>query len=1055
MAAIKEKPVINESDIVHGEGHIIVPSKELVVNHVSTNNPTTCLGINGSVNLHGLQPNAEYTIEYNRNGVAQKAIKIYSNAAGAVIISRLSAGKYTDIKASKNGSSTNQPGPYVLTDPELPGRPMASNNGPVNPGENLKLSITNEDRVSYTWLGPGFAAVSASPVIMNAQPYNSGTYTVIATKNGCNSEPTTTTVAVTNPGGIPNRTVPIRINNNSKPYIAPVKVTPAIAVKQKPNAIKPAAHVKATTVVAVKQKANVAKPAAHVKTTPVVAVKQKPSIVKPVAHVKATPAVAVKQKPPPIVKPVAAKQQQVKVYASTNAPVCTGSTLKLHATAINASEYSWEGPNNFTSNAQNPALNDVTANAAGIYTVVAKGANNNYAINTVTVRIDGMPVIDVKNHTDPKVCYGYTGSITLSGFKTGRSYNINYSKNTAAQAARTLVADSNGDVIIDKLGQGDYSNIYVVAGKCSSNKAGPVTIGGMKAPERPLASNSGATCQGGNVTLSASDIQGATYTWVGPNKFMSHEQSPALNNVQPAAAGVYSVIASVGGCNSEPATTTVSVKRLNSKIVASSNSPINASGGSLKLKVTTVPGAKYRWTGPNFNSDEQNPVINSVTEANSGDYSVHVSVDGCQQIEAITRVDINEYKGIVMSRHKALLNDTITVNYTDPIRDKAKVRWDFGDAAVVSGRGTGPYVLSWNKTGQHTVSLYLPFNIPDYEDKNRLHKDVYIYAKEQEGTTTDVVPDPHVISPTSNNARHTAEETVKTEVHANVPVVPVTPKPVVHTESIKENPAPVKPPVMVENIALSRGNVCLNDTVSVSLNGNVPDDAELNWNFGDATIVSGIGAGPYVLRWDEEGTKNIILAVKSSSGKQTFSQSINIQPAPKAEFNMHADACPAEKIIAEISRDKNRAETHTWDFDGADILSGDDGGPYEVKWEQPGKKVVSLIVKGENGCISLPYRQIINVHSDCCNVSLANAFTPNGDGKNDVFHVVSVGPHTILRFVVYNRYGMEMFSTNNESQGWDGTYGGVPQEIGTYTYKLRYRCGETLYEKDGEVMLLR
>lgn len=43
-------------------------------------------------------------------------------------------------------------------------------------------------------------------------------------------------------------------------------------------------------------------------------------------------------------------------------------------------------------------------------------------------------------------------------------------------------------------------------------------------------------------------------------------------------------------------------------------------------------------------------------------------------------------------------------------------------------------------------------------------------------------------------------------------------------------------------------------------------------------------------------------------------------------------------------------------------------------------------------------------------------------------------------FVVYNRYGQEVFRTNSPTDGWDGTLGGQPQSGGTFFWMVRVRC---------------
>jgi gliding motility-associated-like protein len=63
-----------------------------------------------------------------------------------------------------------------------------------------------------------------------------------------------------------------------------------------------------------------------------------------------------------------------------------------------------------------------------------------------------------------------------------------------------------------------------------------------------------------------------------------------------------------------------------------------------------------------------------------------------------------------------------------------------------------------------------------------------------------------------------------------------------------------------------------------------------------------------------------------------------------------------------------------------------------------------------------------------------NAFTPNGDGRNDVFRPILLGMKSLDRFMIYNRWGQLLFSTTNIGQGWDGRFGGKGQETATYVW---------------------
>lgn len=73
-------------------------------------------------------------------------------------------------------------------------------------------------------------------------------------------------------------------------------------------------------------------------------------------------------------------------------------------------------------------------------------------------------------------------------------------------------------------------------------------------------------------------------------------------------------------------------------------------------------------------------------------------------------------------------------------------------------------------------------------------------------------------------------------------------------------------------------------------------------------------------------------------------------------------------------------------------------------------------------------------------VHIANAFSPNGDGNNDVVRINFIQIEELIDFRIFNRYGNLIYDGGTDmNAAWDGTYKGNVQPIGTYTYVLRYR----------------
>ncbi len=69
-------------------------------------------------------------------------------------------------------------------------------------------------------------------------------------------------------------------------------------------------------------------------------------------------------------------------------------------------------------------------------------------------------------------------------------------------------------------------------------------------------------------------------------------------------------------------------------------------------------------------------------------------------------------------------------------------------------------------------------------------------------------------------------------------------------------------------------------------------------------------------------------------------------------------------------------------------------------------------------------------------VTIPSAFTPNGDGLNDIFRPIGMKYQKLIEFSVYNRWGQQIFTTVDKAKGWDGSFSGVLQDLGVYQYVL-------------------
>jgi gliding motility-associated-like protein len=332
--------------------------------------------------------------------------------------------------------------------------------------------------------------------------------------------------------------------------------------------------------------------------------------------------------------------------AGSNSPICTGATLNLTSTTPTGGvTYAWTGPNTFTSTAQNPTINNVTAADAGPYSVTATIGSCISAAGTTTVVINPTPNISSTSTTNPTSCASATGSITLNGLANNTTYTVNYDFNGSPATPATIASNGSGSLVIPNLVAGIYNNIRVTVNGCTSNIAGPFTLSDPTPPATPTASSNSPVCSGLALNLTASTTTPgvATYTWSGPNAFTSNTQNPSIPNVTTAATGTYNVTVTISGCTSAAGSTGVTINQTPVTPVAGSNTPV-CSGNTLNLTASTsTPGVMtWAWNGPNtFTSNSQNPNITNVTTAATGTYTVIATLGSCTSASGSTNVIVN------------------------------------------------------------------------------------------------------------------------------------------------------------------------------------------------------------------------------------------------------------------------------------------------------------------------------------------------------------------------------------------------------------------------------
>ncbi len=200
--------------------------------------------------------------------------------------------------------------------------------------------------------------------------------------------------------------------------------------------------------------------------------------------------------------------------------------------------------------------------------------------------------------------------------------------------------------------------------------------------------------------------------------------------------------------------------------------------------------------------------------------------------------------------------------------------------------------------------------------------------------------------------------------------------------------------------------------------------------------------------------KTVRLIVNNGFCADTTTQKVLLTNFFTAAFTADEFNCPNEPVKFDFSGEGNVVQ---WDWRFGDGTTGSGRSTTHIYPVSPNNQTytVRLTATDVLGCQKFTQKQITVVKS--CFIGVPNAFTPNGDGLNDKLYPMYAVKARELSFRVFNRWGQQLFSTNDWRRGWDGTFKGQGQDPGTYVWMLRYFDRDTgrLVEQRGTTVLLR
>ncbi len=697
-----------------------------------------------------------------------------------------------------------------------------------------------------------------------------------------------------------------------------------------------------------------------------------------------------------------------------NKPViCKGASTNLLASG--ASAYTWTPAAGLSSTTGSQV--QVTPASTCTYSITGIDVNGCSALTTVVVTIQAPPTVSVSN-ANPSICLGQSTILIADGAQT---YTWSPATGLSATTGSTITAVPANTSTYQVVGTSSLG--------CTGSTSTIVTVNPL--PNVSVNPTNPIICNHNPVTLTANGAQ--YYTWA-PGAGLNATTGATVFAL-PVATQTYIVTGTDGNGCSASATTLVTVGTgihlqaipTDSSLCAGQSSLIKASGAtsyawspSIGLNTTTgstvtaQPASTQTYTLIGTNSSgcidtlvfkidvNANPIVVGGPNAEiceGGSVQLNVTGSGTYSWKPSGSLSANNIANPVA-------NPTITTAYTVQVTNSAGCSGL--DTVTIKVHGK-PFADAGNDT------------IVCFGDSIQLHG--------KAGTSYSWYPFDFLSNPQDQSP-------ICKPLHNMVYTLSI-------TDSFgcsNKDSIQIFTRMPFDVNASPGASVCSGGVVQLSATGGVTYQWTPQAGLDNPYIANPVAAPDHSTTYTVTSTDGICFTSSDTT-------SITVNPLPFVDASLDAEITYGQNIQLHV----HSTGSVTWS--PPDYLTCTDcTDPYVEHLNQPMTYVVSST--SEAGC-----RMEDTVHiSLTCNddvVYVPNAFTPNGDDKNDIFRVRTYGMKDIT-FRVFSRWGEMVFETNDINEGWDGYYKGKPCEPAVFDWYIEGTCsGGQKVLKKGNVTLIK
>ncbi|MBI2271666.1 MAG: gliding motility-associated C-terminal domain-containing protein [Bacteroidetes bacterium] len=650
------------------------------------------------------------------------------------------------------------------------------------------------------------------------------------------------------------------------------------------------------------------------------------------------------------------------------------------------------------SNGSNDSILIVSPVSSTTYTITTSNGSCTSSTKTITVNIVSPPTANITGNTT--ICQGQSTTLTVSGGKT-------YSWSNG----------SSDSVLVVSPGSTTTYTVTTNNGSCTSATK-TITVNVTPAPTANITGNT-SICQGQSTTLTAGG--GGTYQWSG-----GISSTSASVTVSPSSSTTYSVTVNSGGCFSLPAAVTVNVLMPPTATITGNTAVCQGQSTTL----TAGGGTSYQWSGGITSASAS--II--VSPSSSTTYFLTANNGSCSSPPASVTVTVTPLPIAGISGNTTICQGQST---TLTAGGGISYQWSGGISSASSSITVSPststtyYVTTNDGTCTSSPASVTVIVTP-------------IPTAGITGVTTICSGQSTTLTASGGGNYQWYGGISSTSSSVTVsPSTITTYSVVVNDGSCFSLPFSVTVQVLpVPNTTVAGDTIlCPGESRTLTANGG----SIYNWS-STSSVVSSITVSPTAT------TTYTVIAGNGTCYGTSAIITVHVMPTPTAS------ASPATSLIdhgASVNIIASGGGTYTW-TPAKGLSCTNCSNPTATP---DTSTIYTVTITDANGCtattmVSILIKAFCNGNEK--DIFIANVFSPNNDGKNDVLKAQGNGLKDVY-WAIFDRWGNKVFETADLSKTWDGTYRGEMVVAGTYFYILTATCIQSNSEINlkGNVTVIR